>query len=98
MNVAISETLLCFFVFLIGIFSLYMSYRRKGAIIWPFLSVVMFLINVLYSYSIPFSVDASGAIIVTSTNVVLSGVSLIFVCIALLRTVFIAFSFFKRES
>lgn len=93
---ALPETLICLSIMLIGFVSLYVSYRREQAILWPILSVLIFLVNMLYAYSIPFSVNASGEVIGTSANVVLSGICLMFACIALLKAIFIAISFFKR--
>jgi hypothetical protein len=96
MTMVLAETLLCFLILLVGVICLYVSFQRKEAIIWPFLSVVLFLVGTLYSYSIPFSVNASGAVIGTSTNVVLSGVNLMFAFLSLLWTINIAFRMFLK--
>ena len=96
MVMVLAETLVCLFILIIGFISLYISYRREGAIIWPFLSVMIFLVNMLYAYSIPFAVNGSGEVVPTSANVVLAGICMMFAFIALLKTLFIGFSFFKR--
>lgn len=96
MGMVLAETIVALAIMLIGFVSLYISYRREEAIIWPFLSVMIFLVSTLYAYSIPFSVSGSGEVIPTSSNVVLSGVCLMFACIGLLKTIYLAFLFFKR--
>ncbi|RKZ28633.1 hypothetical protein DRQ26_00670 [bacterium] len=81
---ALSETLVYIFLMLIGFGFLYFSFKRKQAIAYPFLATVIFSATILYGGSIPFQVDNNGAVIGTSANVVLTGVSLLFTFIALI--------------
>lgn len=90
----LAETLLGIFMFLIGFGMLYLGFRRD-AVMWHILAAIIFIVSVMYGMSIPFVVDASGAVMGGAGNVMFSGVSLIFFVIALIFSVEKAFGFFK---
>jgi hypothetical protein len=94
-----AELELAIFAMVIGLGSLYLAFRRQeketATILWPVISAVIFIGMVLYSGTIPFSVDASGAVIGTSANIMLIGVNLIFFFISLIYSIHVAFQTLK---
>ena len=81
---ALSETLIYFFMMFLGIAMLYLNYKRKEAIAYPFMAFIIFGASILYGGAIPFSVDSAGATVGTTANVVLTGISLLFTFLALI--------------
>lgn len=81
---ALAETLVCIFIFLCGIGTLWLSKKREFALGYPIVSAAIFLGNTLYSASIPFATNASGEVVGTSANIALISINLIFFFIALI--------------
>jgi len=71
------------FLMLVGFGSLYLGFKRE-AVAWHFIATILFIVSTIYSMTIPFVTNASGEVIGSPANIVLSGVALIFVVIGLL--------------
>lgn len=86
---SLAEVVVAVFMMIVGIGALYLSFRRN-AIVWSIISTVIFSVMVIQTLTIPFSSD------VTTTNILLSGVCLLFTFIALLKSIVLGFEIFKR--
>lgn len=91
----LAETLTAIFIMILGLVFFYISFKRD-AVMWAVMATVLFLANAIYSGSIPFSTDASGAVIGTGANAMLLGVNLLFALLGLVRSFFVAFEMFKK--
>ena len=79
----LAETIVCLFTLAVGMGSLYLGYKRE-AVAWYFIAMVVFAVSGIYSMTIPFVTNSSGQVLGSPTNIVLSGISWIFLTIALL--------------
>ena len=91
----LAETLIYFFVFMLGAGALYMSSIRKRAVMWPVLAFGFFMIGVLYGSAIPFATNASGEVIGTPANMVLAGLSFMFAIFAFFKLILTIFDILK---
>jgi hypothetical protein len=69
----------------------------KNTFAWQFISAIIFLALIPYSFTMPFSVDSAGATMVTSSNVMLTGISMILMVISFFFTVQTSLSLFKSR-
>ena len=95
----LSETIIALFGMVIGFAAMYLSFERQreyATVMWAPIACILFLVTMLYSMTIPFSTDASGAVVGTSANMVLAGFNLLFFCISLVYSIYIALHAFKR--
>ena len=92
---ALEYVVLEVFFMLIGFGSLYLNFKRE-AVFWSILATIIFVTGVYFGITIPFSLDASGGLLMTSANVMLSGVNLIFAFFSLFRSVYMAIMFFGK--
>lgn len=89
------EMLISLFLMGVGIFLLYFMRLRDYALAYPIIASVIFLANVIYSASIPFSTN-NGEIVGIVGNYILIGLNLIFFVVALMYSIKGAFSLFGR--
>ena len=94
----LAEAIIGIFVFLIGVAIFYKALREDRVFIWPLLATIIFLVNTLYSYSIPFNFDASGAVIGTPANALMGGINLLFMFLSLLKAASVAFEYLRLRT
>jgi len=87
MSVVLSMTFVAMFLLLVGIGFMAVSIKRS-AFLWSLLATVIFSVNIVYSGTIPFQTDSTGAVIGNAANVVLSGVNLLFCLVSLAFTIY----------
>ena len=94
MSEVLSMVAIDLFIMIIGFVMLYISFKRS-AVVWSIIAAIPFGTNILYSGTIPFQTDASGAVIGTSANYLLTGINLLFCFLSLAFAVYYAFLVLK---
>jgi len=91
----LAETLIYFFIFIMGSGALYLSLKKEKAVAYPVLAFGFYLVAVFYGASIPFATSSSGEVVGTSANAVLSGLAFLFMLFAFFRLIYTIFSIFR---
>ena len=91
---ALDMVMMYIFFMSCGFGCLYLSFKRN-AVMWGVFATIIFLSLTLYGSGIPFKTDAGGAIIPTAANYMAIGVSMLFMALSLLYTVYLAFQAFR---
>ena len=95
-KMVLAETLISIFIFTLGGGALYLSFKKKQAIAYPALATGFFIIDTFYSATIPFKVNSStGAVIGTSANIALAGISFLFLLISFIWLIRVIFNILK---
>lgn len=94
---ALAEIIVCITIMLFGGLCLYISSKKPDAVGYPVIATVVFMTNIAYSGTIPFSTDLSGAVVGTSSNIMLMGLNLILTTIALFLSVYKGFHVFTQK-
>lgn len=89
----LSETLIVLTIIAIGLLMLYKGYEDK-VFLYSFIATSLFLTGIMVSANVPFSVNGSGEIIGTASNLALIGINLLFCLIALLVSIINAYALF----
>ena len=71
------------FIMLIGFGAMYLGYKREG-VAWYFISTILFATSIVYGMTIPFVTNASGEVIGSSANYLLSGTAFLFAFMSLM--------------
>lgn len=90
----LSETLVVVLFIVIGLVLLHKGYEDK-VFLYSFIATSLFLAGILVSANVPFSVNASGEVIGTASNLALIGVCLLFGLIALIVSILNAYELFS---
>ena len=91
-NIALDLVILTIFSMVIGFDAIYLDMKRE-AIVWPFISTIIFVTNILFAASIEFE----GGAMASSANYILIKLNRIFTFIALITTVKLAFDLFVKK-
>lgn len=89
----LSETLVVFFIMGVGLYLLKRGYE-DSVFLYTFIATSLFLAGLLTSLAIPFSVNGTGQVIGTASNLVLAGLNLLFGSIALIYSITNAYALF----